>query len=246
MFDAEYSSGLLLLILLMAVLYSSVGHGGASGYLAAMALFGLAPEAMRPAVLTMNIVVASLVLFRLVRAHHFNWKLFFPLAIAATPMAYLGGALVIGDSTYKYIVGIALLAAAARLLVKIEHDGPTVTPSLLASIPIGAGLGFISGLTGVGGGIFLSPLLLLLRWTNMRTNAAIAAAFILVNSVAGLTGYISMGHKWPGGLFYLVAAAVIGAAIGSELAVRRLTPMMLRKVLGLVLIIAGVKMIATA
>jgi len=230
----------------MAVLYSSVGHGGASGYIAAMALFGLSPEVMKPAALTMNIFVAGLVFFRLARAQYFNWRLFLPLAAASMPMAYLGGSVTLFDTTYKYIVGTALLVAALRFLIKIEYDGPTVSPKIWASMPVGGGLGFVSGLTGVGGGIYLSPLLLLMRWTTIRENAAIAAAFILVNSLAGLAGYATTSGDWPEGMAWLVIAAVTGAVAGSELAVRRASPLMLRKILGIVLVVAAVKMFATA
>ena len=143
-------------------------------------------------------------------------------------------------------IWIALLIAALRFLVRIEYDGPVTTPKLSIALPAGAALGFISGLTGIGGGIYLSPLLLLMRWTTMRTNAAIAAAFILVNSIAGLTGHMTTAVSWPSGIPLLAAIALIGAFIGSELAVRRLSPVMLIKVLGVVLLIAGIKMIMTA
>lgn len=241
----DISTGLLALIVLMAVLYSSVGHGGASGYLAAMALFGVAPEIMKPAALTMNVFVASLVLFRLWRARHFDWRLFLPLAAASVPMAFVGGAFQPTDTTYRLVVGAALVLAGLRLLVRLEHDGATACPAPRVSVPTGAVLGFLSGLTGVGGGIFLSPLLLLLRWTTMRASVGIAAGFILVNSIAGLGGYAYTGGAWPAGLPWLVVAALAGAAVGSEIAVRHLPPFMLRKVLGVVLLIAAVKMFVT-
>ncbi len=231
---------------LAAVLYSSVGHGGASGYLAAMALLGLEPAMMKPAALTMNVFVASLVLARLARAGHFNWRLFWPFALASVPMAYLGGAHIVSAAVYHYAVGAALLLAALQLL-RARHDlTPASTPSVLIAMPAGAGLGFVSGMTGVGGGIFLSPLLLFLRWSSMRTSAAIAAAFILVNSLAGLAGHVSTDTVWPKSMPWLVAVAVVGALLGSELAVRRLAPVRLRQLLGVVLVIAGLKMILTA
>lgn len=232
--------------MIAAVLYSSIGHGGASGYLAAMALFGLSPEIMKPAALTMNIFVSAFVLFRLVRAGYFNWRLFYPFALTSIPLAWLGGSIQLSNSTYKYIVGIALLIAALRFLVKLEYDGPVTTPKFWIALPVGGCLGFVSGLTGVGGGIYLSPLLLLLRWTTMRTNAAVAAAFILVNSVAGLTGHLMTTSLMPPGIPLLTGTALLGAILGSELAVRRLSPAVLRKVLGIVLLIAGIKMITTA
>lgn len=233
-------------IVLAAILYSSVGHGGASGYLAVMALVGLSPQEMKPAALVMNIFVASFVLARLYRAGHFNMRLFAPLAVASVPMAYLGGAYVIDDPTYKYIVGVALLIAAVRLLIQPEDRPATGTPTLWIALPVGAGIGFLAGLTGVGGGIFLSPILLFLCWTNMRANAAIVAAFVLSNSIAGLLGHMSVITHWPTGLPMLVAAAFIGGLVGSELATRRVAPTNLRKLLGVVLVIAGVKMFITA
>ncbi len=242
----DQTAWLLGAILLAAVLYSSVGHGGASGYLAAMALFGLSPETIKPAALVMNIFVASLVLGRLYRAGYFNGRLLAPFALASVPAAYLGGAYVIDAPVYKYIVGAALVVAALRLLVEIEDRPATATPKVWVSMPVGAAAGFLAGLTGVGGGIFLSPILLFLRWTDMRTSAATAAAFILLNSMAGLVGHMTVATTWPTGLPALVAVALFGGLIGSELAARRLAPVRLRKLLGLVLIIAGVKMFVTA
>jgi uncharacterized membrane protein YfcA len=242
----EYFALLLMMVGVMAMLYSSVGHGGASGYLAAMALFGLAPDVMKPAALTMNIFVASLVLVRLYRAHYFSWKIFLPIALASMPMAFWGGTLTPDDSTFQYVVGAALLVASFTFFVRINHERECVEPSLAVSLPVGGILGFISGLTGVGGGIYLSPLLLWLRWTQMRTNAAIAAAFILVNSAAGLAGHMMTVNTWPDDVGWYVVVALLGAMIGSELAVRRFAPPVLRQLLGVVLVIAAVKMVLTA
>jgi hypothetical protein len=244
--DPQTLALLLALIFGAAVLYSSVGHGGASGYLAAMALVGLSPLLMKPAALGMNIAVAGLVFVRLARAGHFDWRLFLPFALGSIPLAALGGAWTLTDSWYKVIVGAALLIAAARLFFEQRDTEPRRRPPVWAALGIGAALGLLSGLTGVGGGIYLSPLLLFLRWTSMRNNAAIAAAFILVNSVAGLAGYALGGQAWPGDITWLVLAALAGGVIGSELAVRRLAPVQLKKLLGVVLVIAGAKMIATA
>lgn len=245
-FSISYPWELLLLVLVAATLYSTVGHGGASGYLAAMALFGLTPDVMKPAALTMNIFVTSLVLFRLARAGHFNLKLFIPFAVSSIPFAFIGGAYTLQAPVYRIIVGVALLVAAIHFLRKSEDHPAVAIPSPWSALPVGAGLGLISGLTGVGGGIFLSPLLLLLRWTNMRSTAAIAAAFILVNSIAGLAGYATTTEAWPAGLPVLVATAVLGALIGSELGARQLAPGWIRKLLGVVLLIAGARMIHAA
>lgn len=233
---------LLALVTLAAALYASVGHGGASGYLAAMALFGLPPSFMKPAALSMNIGVAALVLWRLARAGYFDWRLFLPFALGSVPMAALGGAYTLHDALYRYLVAIALLIAAARLFREQRDTEPRDRPRAWLAIMIGAGLGLLSGLTGVGGGIFLSPVLLFLRWTSMRSNAAIAAAFILVNSMAALSGYALTATTWPTGVPVLMVAALVGGLLGSELAVRRLAPVQLKKLLALVLVIAAAKM----
>ena len=239
-------AALLAFIVLAAALYSSVGHGGASGYLAAMALFGVAPLVMKPAALTMNIAVASLVFYRLWRAGYFDARLFWPFALGSIPLAFVGGALTLPGGIYKILVGVTLLVAASRLLWKTREHDASATPNILVALAVGAGLGFLSGLTGVGGGIFLGPLLLLLRWANMRTTAAVSAAFILVNSIAGLAGHASVAITWPMQLPLLMFAALAGALIGSELAVRRLAPVTLRRMLGVVLVIAGAKLLLTA
>jgi uncharacterized membrane protein YfcA len=184
--DPSISLWLLLLVASMAILYSSVGHGGASGYLAAMALFGLEPAMMKPAALTMNIFVTVLVLWRVSRTGPSNWRLLLPFAMASVPMAFIGGAYTINSSIYRVMVGLALLLAMWRLLWEGDDSDRIQAPVLWIALPVGAGLGLVSGLTGVGGGIFLSPLLLLFHWTTMRGSVAIAAAFILLNSTCRL------------------------------------------------------------
>jgi len=237
---------LLAAIAAAAALYSSVGHGGASGYLAAMALFGVSAALMKPSALVMNIVVAGLVFARLWRAGFFDAGLFWPFALGSVPTAFIGGAWQLHNRAYQYLVGATLLVAAWRLLLA-SHEPPTrAAPRLPVALPVGAVLGFVSGLTGVGGGIFLSPLLLFLRWANMRTTAAVSAAFILINSLAGLAGLLSVGVTLPRGLPWMMLAALGGAVVGSELAVRRLAPVRLRQLLGVVLVIAAVKMFITA
>jgi len=211
-----------------------------------MALFGLDPAIMKPAALTMNIFVTVLVLSRLSRAGHFNWRLFTPFIVTSIPMAFIGGAVTLDSSAYKIIVGLALLLAMWWMLVAVENDDSIRMPKLWTALPVGGVIGLVSGLTGIGGGIFLSPLLLFFNWTNMRGSAAIAAAFILVNSIAGIAGYTITTRQWPDGIPLLVLAALLGAIIGSELCVRRLAPNYLRKVLAVVLAIAGTKMIANA
>ena len=243
MFEFDYSYLLLVMIIIMALLYSSVGHGGASGYLAAMALFGLAPETMKPAALMMNIFVSALLVWRLSRAGHFNWPLFWPIIVGSIPMAFMGGMLVIDVGLYKMIVGLALILAAVYMIFRVPVHEQVRPGKTVVAVFIGGVLGFIAGLTGVGGGIYLSPLLLFLQWTTMRGSAAISAGFILVNSIAGLSGYLMVATNIPDGILIMVVCAFVGALVGSELAVRWATPGLLRRLLGLVLVIAGVKMI---
>src|SRR4030065_19590 len=215
---------LLAFVALAALLYSAVGHGGASGYLAAMTLLGVAPVFMKPAALAMNLPVRGMGFSRLGRAGSFDARLFWPFALSSIPLAFVGGALTLPGGIYKILVAVALLVAATRLLWKSQDHEASSTPNIWVALASGASLGFLSGLTGVGGGIFLSPLLLLLRWANMRTTAALSAAFILVNSIAGLAGHASAAISWPAQLPLLMLAALAGAAVGSELAVRRLGP----------------------
>lgn len=240
---ADPVSGVLLaFIALAALLYSSVGHGGASGYLAVMALLGVAPAVMKPAALVMNIFVAGLVAWRLYRAGYFNARIFWPFALGSIPLAFVGGLLTLPGNFYRYLVGAALVLAAIRLLIE-THDQPAQSvPRPALAVAVGAGLGFVSGLTGVGGGIFLSPLLLFLRWADMRHTAALSAMFILLNSLAGIAGYVTVGAGLPSGLPWMVLAALAGGAVGAELAVRRLAPVKLRRLLGVVLLVAGAKM----
>ncbi|HEX8636331.1 MAG TPA: sulfite exporter TauE/SafE family protein [Pyrinomonadaceae bacterium] len=238
---------LALLILAAAALYSSVGHAGASGYLAAMALFGLAPATMKPTALCLNILVASIATFRFWRAGCFHWPLFWPFAVASIPLAFIGGAITLPNAIYKQIVGATLLYAAVRLFLftRAQAEAATATRRvpLATAILFGGLLGFLSGLTGVGGGIFLSPLLLLSGWADTRRTAGVSAAFILVNSIAGLSGNLTNLHALPPALPYFALAAIVGGVVGSEFGSRRLTSVTIRRLLAVVLVVAGVKMI---
>lgn len=182
-----------ILFFVMAIIYASVGHGGASGYLAVMALFSLAPEMMRPTALMMNIAVSSLAVYFYFKAQSFSWKLFWPLAVTSIPLAYLGGTIQLSGWLFKPIIGVVLLFAAYQSLFSKQYTDSEViaSPSISLLLMAGAGLGLLSGLTGVGGGIFLSPLLLFTRWAKIRTVSGIAALFILVNSVMGLAGFVT-------------------------------------------------------
>jgi hypothetical protein len=239
---------LAVLILVAALLYSSVGHAGASGYLAAMALVGVSPAVMKPTALMLNILVAVIATAKYYRVGAFSWHLFWPFALASIPFAYLGGALTLLGHIYKPLVGGVLIYAAWRSFRTAHHPAQAVgaRPRLALLLLAGAALGFLSGLTGVGGGIFLSPLLLFFRWAAVKVISGIAAAFILVNSIAGLLGAITTAPELPSALPYWAVAAVVGGFIGTEYGSKRLGNPTIQKLLAVVLVIAGAKMIATA
>ena len=236
------------LILLAAALYSSVGHAGASGYLAAMALFGVAPAVMKPTALALNILVATIATLKFYRAGAFSWPLFWPLAIASVPCAFLGGVITLPAPLYKPLVGMVLVYAAWRAfyIAAETKPAPCSPPSLPVLVGVGAGLGLLSGLTGVGGGIFLSPLLLLCRWAETRTVSGTSAAFILVNSIAGFAGVVATSAAVPTPIPLWALAAALGGVVGAELGSRRLANATIRRLLALALLIAGVKMMFSA
>ena len=238
---------LTILILAAAILYSAVGHAGASGYLAAMALMGLSPDVMKPSALCLNIIVATIGTAKFARAGHFSWPIFWPFAATSIPFAFWGGAIRLPYHYYKTIVGLVLLYSAVRLGYSAIKKQPFETRRLpvLAALVAGGAIGFLAGLTGVGGGIFLSPLLVLMHWADMRRTAAVSAAFILVNSIAGLAGNLASVRFLPPQITIWALAAALGGFVGSELGSRRVAPTALRYLLALVLIVAGCKMIFT-
>jgi uncharacterized membrane protein YfcA len=235
---------LTLLIFAGAALYSSVGHAGASGYLAAMALFSLSPSVMKPTALSLNILVAAIAFTMFYRAGYFSWSIYWPFGLGAIPFAFIGGGLTLPGAAYKIVVGIVLIYAAVRLFLTVKNP-PTVKQSLPvgAAVPIGIGIGFLSGLTGVGGGIFLSPLLLLMGWADPRTTSAVSSAFILVNSIAGLLGHYSAVSNIPDAIPLWAVAAAGGGLIGARYGSRKFSNPIIRRMLSLVLVVAGLKMI---
>ena len=239
---------LTLVIFVVAFLYSSVGHAGASGYIAVMSLFELAPAVIKPMALTLNILVASIGTWQFYRAGYFSWRLFWPFALLAVPLAFVGGYLNLPAQVFKIIVGVVLLFSAGRFLWKPTEDALTHEPSRSAAIAWGAGLGLLAGLTGTGGGIFLTPLLLFMHWSRVKTAAAVSALFILVNSAAGLLGNLSnIGSlvNYPSFAFTIAAAAVIGGTTGSYLGSQRFDQTTIKRLLAVVLLIAGGKLIFT-
>lgn len=237
-----------LCLFLGAALYSSVGHAGASAYIAAMALFNTAPAVMRPTALVLNILVASFASWRYIRAGFFDWRSLWPVLIGAIPMAFLGGWIQLPGAYYRPLVGVVLLFAAARLMFTpaARETGATRPMPVALGIPAGILIGFLAGLTGTGGGIFLSPLLLFAGWATPRTASGIAAAFILCNSIAGLAGNFTAVRALPPDLPYLAGAALAGAVVGTTLGISRFANATILKALGLVLLIAGLKMIGVA
>jgi len=228
-----------------AALYSSVGHAGASGYLAIMALFSFAPVQMKPTALALNIIVACIASVQFYRAGFFSWKLFLPFAVTSVPFAYLGGRIDLNVNAYRSVVGVVLLFAAFRLfLSSVQRSPETVrAPSYWLSTFVGAGLGFLSGLTGVGGGIFLTPLLLLMKWSETKKAAAVSAMFILVNSISGLIGNWKNIDQVSGSMAFFAPAVVAGGLAGSYLGTRKFDTTTLRRVLAVVLIVAASKLI---
>lgn len=235
------------LIFLAATLYSSVGHAGASGYLAAMALFGLAPETMRPTALALNVLVASLATYRYTRAGQNDIKLLIPFVVTSIPAAFIGGMIHVPGAFYKPLIGIILLFSAFHLLRTAkkskQKDHVAQHPPLPAALATGTGLGLLAGLSGTGGGIFLSPLLLFMGWAPTRNVSGIAASFILVNSISGLLGNVSSIHALPSALPVWATAALLGGLLGTHLGTRTLTIPGIRVMLSLVLVIAGGKML---
>ena len=243
--DATHLIWIALLMGVAAALYSSVGHGGASAYLAIMALFAVAPETMRPTALTLNLIVAGFGTVRFALAGQTNWRLLLAFAATATPAAFLGGWVQLPPEYYRPLAGLLLWAAAVRLFWQPKRLAwqEVRRPSLALTLPAGAGLGLLAGLTGTGGGIFLSPLIILFGWETPRHTSGVAAAFIFLNSAAGLAGNLAAVRALPPQLPWLAAAVVAGALVGTWLGVAPLPRERLLQGLGLVLVIAGAKLL---
>jgi uncharacterized membrane protein YfcA len=234
-------------MLVAAFGYAAVGHGGASAYLAAMALAGVAPGEMRPIALLLNILVSLLGTWRFYRAGFFRWRLFWPFAVVSIPMAYLGGAITLPGQAYKVLVGLVLLYAAWQLW-RSGRSGEEMRevhePPLGWAMLIGAAMGLLAGLTGVGGGIFLSPLLLMLGWAGTKQTSAVAAPFILVNSMAGLAAIaMTKSAALPTYVWVLFPAVLVGGWLGAEYGSKRFANPVVRRVLAVVLALAGGKMV---
>jgi hypothetical protein len=239
---------LLLLIFIVAALYASVGHGGASGYLAVLALAGYAPAQMSTSALVLNVLVAGLACMAFWRAGHFSWRLTWPFLVTSVPCALVGGWLDVSSHAYQWLFAVVLLVAAVRLCLPVLPAAQAVAstgPRRSAAWPIGAGIGLISGIVGIGGGIFLSPLLVLCRWTSAKEAAAASACFIVVNSAAGLAGRLAGGRCEVGLLLPLVGVAFVGGWLGSRLGAGYFSNPALCRILATVLAVAAMKGLVT-
>jgi uncharacterized protein len=242
----EYYILFYVLLFLVAFLYASVGHGGASGYLALMAIFSVSPDVMKPTALLLNLFVASVSFIQFYRGSHFRWAVFWPLAILSIPMAYLGGWIHLDALFYKKVLGLLLLIPIIRFLFFNTVTVDKVKkPNIYLSLLIGAVIGLLSGMIGIGGGIILSPILLLLGWTDMKQTAAISALFILVNSTAGLAGQLQKGIQFSTDMYAFVAVAFAGGLCGAFFGALRFRHAILKNVLAIVLILAAYKLLFT-
>ena len=230
-------------LLVVAFLYASVGHGGASGYLALMALFSFPAATMKPAALLLNIFVSGISFWFFHKNKHFKWKLFYPFAITSIPMAFIGGYISIDATLYKQILGVFLAIAILRMLNFLGTEKKEVRPfNLIGSLFIGSAIGLFSGMIGIGGGIILSPIIILLGWGNMKQAATVSALFIFVNSISGIIGFTVKGGDIPIEAWYLIPVATIGGSLGALYGSQKFNMKTLKYVLAGVLIIATVKL----
>ncbi|MDB4324400.1 sulfite exporter TauE/SafE family protein [Crocinitomicaceae bacterium] len=233
----------LIILPIVAFLYATVGHGGASGYLALMALFSFVPEEMKPTALLLNLFVAAIAFFHFWRAGYFNWKLFLVFAIGSIPLSFYGGTLEVDTKIYKVILGVLLLFAIARMLNILGKESKVIRKiKWQEGFFVGAGIGFFSGLIGIGGGIILSPVILLMGWGKMKEAAAVSALFIWVNSASGLGGQLISGTVISLNSWLYVGVVIVGAYFGGFVGSKRINNERLRYVLAFVLLLASIKL----
>ncbi len=230
----------------VAFLYASVGHGGASGYLALMALFNFSPEAMRPTALLLNIFVSLIAFYQFYKSGNMRWKLFFGLIALSIPFAFWGGAMALNQTVYRQVLGVLLLIPVIHFMgFATQNINQIKKINWPIVFLLGAGIGLISGLIGIGGGIILSPILLMLAWTSMKETAAISALFITVNSVAGLAGNATLGINIDWQLSLIILLAITGGMLGAYIGANFLQVKRLKQILALVLAIASFKLLMT-
>lgn len=234
------------LLFLIAFLYSSVGHGGASGYLALMSFFSVSPALSRQSALVLNIFVSLIAFYQYYKSNNFNFKLFFPFAISSIPAAFAGGLIELEPGIYKKTLAVLLVIPAIKLLGEQKKTESEIKEqNILLSVIIGLAIGFVSGVIGIGGGIILSPIILLLGWGNIKQAAAVSALFIFVNSISGIAGVISKGISFENEIILLIIVAIAGGLAGSYLGARKFNNKTLKIVLAIVLLIASVKLFFT-
>ncbi len=232
---------LIVLLAIMAFLYASVGHGGASGYLAVMALFAIAPPVMKQTALLLNLGVSLMSFIAFYRQGYFKWTLFWPFALGSIPAAFLGARIPLTDSTYKQILGACLFLAVIRMVISLKEGTRRSLPAVLG-IFTGAAIGLLSGMIGIGGGIILSPLLLLFRWASLKEAAAVSALFIFVNSVSGLAGLKTWIPLDQSQMLYWLAASLVGGFLGARWGAGIASNTKVKWILALVLVIASLKL----
>ncbi|MDQ1095911.1 MULTISPECIES: sulfite exporter TauE/SafE family protein [Chryseobacterium] len=234
------------ILFLVAFFYAAVGHGGASGYLALMALYGVAPEEMKSTALMLNLFVSLTSFIQYYRGGYFLKKLFIPIAAASVPLAFIGGMITVEENIYKRILGVLLLFPVFRFFFfRNVEDSDLKDQNLAVAVIIGGIIGFLSGMIGIGGGIILSPVLLLLQWTNQKQTAAISAAFIFVNSLAGLGGMLTQGISFTGNMLMYIAVAFTGGLLGAYFGAKRFNQNVLKYILAIVLLMASYKLLFT-
>jgi len=233
-------------LFILAFLYAAVGHGGASGYLALMALYGIAPQEMKPTALVLNLFVSMTSFIQYYRGHYFKRNLFLMVAVASVPMAFIGGMITLEDHLYKRLLGLLLLFPIVRFFFFRSPAENELKPyNNLGALAIGAVVGLLSGMIGIGGGIILSPFLILLKWTDQKQTAAISAAFIFVNSLSGLGGMLTQGISFNAHMWAYVAVAFVGGLLGAYLGSKKLNQDVLKYVLATVLLVAAYKLLFT-
>jgi uncharacterized membrane protein YfcA len=244
--DPSILAYLIICIFTVAILYSCVGHGGASGYIAAMTILGMTPMVIKPTALMLNIMVSAIASVQFYRAGYFRWSVFWRFALTSIPFAFIGGYYVLPAYTYKYIIVFILWFSAVQLFVRpVMQTNEIRLPSTSFTLLMGAFLGLLSGLMGVGGGIFLSPLLILMGWAGNKETAAVSAFFIMVNSCSGLLGFVSADHAIPTYALTFVFAAISGGFVGSYIGSRQIPVLGAQRLLSVILVIAGYKVLFT-
>jgi uncharacterized membrane protein YfcA len=239
------SEMMLILLFLVALFYSSVGHGGASGYIAVLTILGVSTALVKPSALLLNIFVAGIAFYQYYRKGYFRWRLFYPFAVLSVPMAYLGSFVVLDETWYKRILGICLVLATARIIGVFNPKKEVLIRKMPVpmGIVIGAALGFVSGMIGIGGGIILSPVIVLFGWGSLKETSAVSALFIVVNSIAGILGLLKQKIIWSPQILLWLLVAIAGGFIGSYVGSYKSSNTTLKNILAAVLFVASIKLI---